>query len=167
MIEPHWLPIARKYIGLTEIPGKAHNPTIIRWLTELKAWWKEDETPWCGTFVAAVLREAGLVVPKHWYRAKAYLDYGVAPPNPFLGSIVVFERKGGGHVGFVVGVDERDRIMVLGGNQANAVNVQPFDRSRVAGFRWPFLEGNIPVANPRMALPLIKSGGRAASRDEA
>jgi uncharacterized protein (TIGR02594 family) len=60
VIEPHWLPIARKYIGLTEIPGKAHNPTILRWLTELKAWWKDDETPWCGTFVAAVLREAGL-----------------------------------------------------------------------------------------------------------
>lgn len=170
MIEPHWLPIARKYIGTTEIPGRAHHPAILRWLRELKAWWAEDETPWCGTFVAAVLRESGLAVPKHWYRAKAYLDYGVPSPNDVLGSIVVFDRAGGGHVGFVVGRDEKSRLMVLGGNQANAVNVQPFTRNRAVGFRWPVMQaglGHVPVANPRMQLPVIHSGGRADSRNEA
>jgi len=50
---------ARKYIGLAEVPGKNHNPMILNWLHELKAWWKDDETPWCGVFVAHCLRIGG------------------------------------------------------------------------------------------------------------
>lgn len=73
---PMWIDHALRHVGLREIPGKQHNPTIIKWLSQLKGWWKEDETPWCGTFVAHCLREAGLPIPQHWYRAKAYADFG-------------------------------------------------------------------------------------------
>ncbi len=162
MTEPAWLPVARVFLGLTEIPGKATHPTIRRWLIDLRAWWTDDETPWCGTFIAAVLRQAMLNPPRHWYRARAYLEWGQKLEQPALGCVVVFARGGAGHVGFVVGEDERGRLMVLGGNQANAVNVQPFDRSRVLGYRWP----NGPDA-PDYDLPLIRSGGRVASREEA
>ena len=171
MTEPSWLPVARKYLGTTEVTGRAHNPTISRWLRELKAWWTDDEAPWCGVFVAAVLRESGFSVPQHWYRARAYLDFGQKESIASLGSIVVFERGGAGHVGFAVGHDERGRLMVLGGNQSNAVNVQPFEMSRVLGYRWP-LARTWPLASPdplapRIPLPLIQSGGRAPSRSEA
>ena len=54
MSEPSWLKIARSYEGLKEIPGPRHNQTIIRWLGKLKAWWSDDETPWCGVFVAGL-----------------------------------------------------------------------------------------------------------------
>ena len=52
MSELAWIKEARKHIGLAEIPGKQHNPVIVNWLTALGAWWNDDETPWCGTFVA-------------------------------------------------------------------------------------------------------------------
>lgn len=137
MNEPDWLTHARTYIGVAEIPGKQTAPTIARWLLELQSWWRDDETPWCGTFVAAVLRESGVPIAPHWYRARAWLEWGVTLNAPRLGCVAVFERGGGGHVGFVVGQDRRGYLMVLGGNQGNRVSVAPFDWIRVLGYRWP------------------------------
>lgn len=137
MTEPHWMEKARHYIGVAEIPGKATAPTIARWLIELRSWISDDETPWCGTFCAAVMREAGLPLPQHWYRARDWLNWGVKIVEPAPGCIVVYERAGGGHVGFAVARDQRNRIMTLGGNQGNRVSIAPFDRYRVLGFRWP------------------------------
>lgn len=140
--DPAWLAAARKYIGVAEIPGKEHAPQIVRWLATLKAWWREDETPWCGVLTAACLRETGVALPKHWYRAKGYFGepdkpWGSPLVAPALGCIVIFERKGGGHVGFVVGKEPCGNLRVLGGNQSNRVSIASFERTRVAGYRWP------------------------------
>jgi uncharacterized protein (TIGR02594 family) len=135
--EPRWLRLARADLGLAEIPGKDTAPTITRWLRELRAWWSDDETPWCGVAVAAWMRGAGLELPQHWYRAKAWLEWGYGIPGPCHGCVVVFGRQGGGHVGIVVGVAQDGRLMVLGGNQGNKVSIAPFDRFRVLGYRWP------------------------------
>jgi uncharacterized protein (TIGR02594 family) len=159
--EPRWLIEARKHVGLREIPGPRHEPTITRWLSRLKAWWSDDETPWCGTLVAACLIESGLPVVREWYRARSWAAYGTPLILPTLGCIVVFERTGGGHVGFVVGDDERGRLMVLGGNQGNAVSIAPFDRSRVLAYRWPPGE---PAAGP---MPVLVSNSQPASSNEA
>ena len=162
MSEPAWLTLARKYNGLAEVPGKATAPTISRWLGNLKAWWSDDETPWCGVFVAAVMQEAGYSRPKHWYRAKAWADHGSALSGPEKGCIVVYDRRGGGHVGFVTGVDAAGRIFTLGGNQANKVSEVPFDRTRVLAYRWP------PGApGPTAQLPLIAAAGVQSSNNEA
>lgn len=135
---PLWMWNALGYIGTREIPGKQHSPVILRWLRELKAWWAEDETPWCGVFAAQCLREGGVQdIPRHWYRALAWLDWGVTIPRPRVGCVVVFSRKGGGHVGFVVGQDRRGRLLVVGGNQGNAVSIAPFDVERAVGYRMP------------------------------
>lgn len=160
--EPSWLARAREQVGVREVPGKGDSPVIQRWLRGLRAWWSDDATPWCGTFCAAMLQPEGFALPKHWYRARAWLDFGQRIPLPALGCIVVFEREGGGHVGFVVGIDERNRLMVLGGNQGDAVSIAPFDRSRVLGFRWP----NGSTA-PLAPVPLVASRGAASSRQEA
>jgi uncharacterized protein (TIGR02594 family) len=135
--KPAWIIEAEKHIGLKEIKGPDHAPKIIQWLIKLKAWWKDDETPWCGVFVAACLKETGIAIPKHWYRAKAYLDWGREIRVPCYGCIAIFERQGGGHVGFVVGIDQFDRLLVLGGNQGNQVSVAPFDLHRATGYRMP------------------------------
>lgn len=134
-----WLAVASGYVGLAEIPGRDTAPVIARWLRDLRAWWSDDETPWCGTFVAACLTEAGLreSLPKHWYRAKAWLEAGYPLVRPSPGAIAVFDRKGGGHVGFIVGRDPGGRLLILGGNQGNRVSIAPFDPSRLLGFRWP------------------------------
>lgn len=141
-----WIEIAKLSIGVKEIPGKDNNPVIQKWLTTLKAWWKDDATPWCGTFVAHCIEAAGLPVAKNWFRAKAWLEYGLPLQAPIYGCIVVFEREGGGHVGFVVGRCENGNLMVLGGNQGDEVNVRAFARARVAGYRWP----------PNTTVPLFK-----------
>ena len=136
--DPTWLVEAKKHVGLKEIPGPKHNTTIQAWLARLGAWWRDDETPWCGVFVAHCLREAGLPVPNLWMRARAWDDYGsnlrathVAP-----GAILVFARQGGGHVGFYVGEDA-NFYYVLGGNQSNEVNVSRIAKVRCVAIRWP------------------------------
>ena len=156
----NWLDEARKHIGVAEIPGKDHSPVITRWLSDLGAWWTDDDTPWCGVFVAHCFRSAGVQLPKHWYRAKAWLDWGITVP-PLVGCVVVFERVGGGHVGLLVGKDQGGRLMVLGGNQGNKVSVAPFDPARVAGYRWPPMVA-IP---PSLPLPVITSMARASENE--
>ena len=158
---PPWLAAAQKYVGLAEIPGKDTAPTISRWLRDLKAWWSDDETPWCGTFVAATMREAGIPLPKHWYRAKAWLEWGVKLDRPAVGCVVVFERTGGGHVGYVVGYDQQGRILVLGGNQGNRVSIAPFTIDRLAGYRWP-MEA---IMDPRVAPPRLASNQQSSTNE--
>lgn len=159
--EPAWLTHARTYLGTAEIPGKATAPVIARWLRELKSWWSDDEMPWCGTFVAACLRESGLPVAKHWYRAKDWLNWGNSLAEPILGCIVVYERTGGGHVGFVVGRDVLGRIVTLGGNQGNKVSIAPFDAVRVLGYRWP--ENRFAEQISAGKLPLVQSNGQSST----
>lgn len=85
MSELAWVAEARKHIGLAEVAGKQHNGTIVNWLIKLGAWWRDDETPWCGTFVAYCLRQSGRPVPRHWYRARAYESYGTRLDKPAYG----------------------------------------------------------------------------------
>lgn len=132
-----WMDEAKIYIGQKEIKGLQTNPVIQSWLEKLKAWWRDDETAWCGTFVAHCLQFSGYALPKYWYRALDWLNWGVEIAAPCYGCIVVFNRKGGGHVGFCVGKDKAGRLLILGGNQGDAVSIVPFDADRVAGYRMP------------------------------
>lgn len=160
-----WIAEARKHIGLAEIPGKRHNGVISGWLRALKAWWDDDETPWCGTFVAHCCRAAGRDLPQHWYRAKAWADAGTRLPRPAYGCIAVFERAGGGHVGFVVGQDGAGNLLVLGGNQGNKVSIAAFERSRAIAYVWPSENGEKRV--PAIGRYTLPTGRAAASRSEA
>lgn len=161
-MNPHtWMAEAQYYVGLKEIKGPKHNPTILKWLVQLGAWWHDDETPWCGVFVAQCMHACGFKLPRYWMRAKAWADWGIELKQPAYGAVVVFSRKGGGHVGLVAGIDKKGRIMVLGGNQGNQVSIEPFDHSRVVAYRWP---GGIRV--DWSALPVYDTDG-AVSTDEA
>lgn len=160
MNEVMWIAEARKHIGTKEIPGEKHEPKILQWWKAIKrSGIKSDEVPWCAAFVGGCLEAVG-VVSSRFESAKSYMQWGMPLANPTYGCIVVFSRDGGGHVGFVVGRDAKDRLMVLGGNQGNMVSIAPFDRSRVTGYRWP--ESVVLQMQP---LPLIVSGA-ASSRNE-
>jgi len=161
-IKPPWLSEAEKHIGLKEVPGAGNNPTIVKWLTELKAWWRDDLTAWCGTFVAHCLRVANLSIPKHWYRASAYLDWGIKLDRPAYGCIVIFSRVGGGHVDIVVGRDELGRLVGIGGNKSDKVGVTPFAKDRIpSGYRWPSDSPLVPDYN----LPLISSTAKSSTNE--
>ena len=60
-----------------------------------------------------------------------------------------------GHVGFLVGSTSAD-IILLGGNQGDAVGVQAFPRSRLLGLRWPIISPAV-----------IPGGASAPTRDPA
>lgn len=85
MNELPWIEVARGYIGEREIPGKQHNPKIINMLTALKAWWKEDETPWCFTGDVEILTRDGFVrfdqLKEQAEASVAMISYGTDPHN--------------------------------------------------------------------------------------
>lgn len=160
-MEPAWIKKARTYIGTKEIPGPKHNTVILGWLAALKAWWRDDETPWCGVFVAYIIRETlgDVGIPKYWMRAKEWASYGMPLAKGTPGAILVFNRTGGGHVGFYIGEDDT-RYYVLGGNQSNAVNITPILKNRCTAIRWPLGVG--PAGGP-----VRYSSAQAASVNEA
>jgi len=174
-----WVAEARKYIGLREDPSKAsHNQKLLAMLdrmgefsNESRAWWHDDETPWCGLFVGYCLGVVGRYVVREWYRARAWEAPQLTKlDRPAYGALVTFTRSGGGHVGFIVGKDARGNLMVLGGNQSNAVSIAPFAVSRVTGYFWPSFWRNktavksVPFEE-RYSLPLLKSNGELSTNE--
>lgn len=148
--EPSYLTAARRDIGLREIKGPKHAGRIVQMLARLGAWWRDDETPWCGVAVASWLSETGHPIPKHYYRALAWADYGAPQLGPLHGAIAVLSRKGGGHVGLVTGITRDGKhVRLLGGNQNDAVNEAWFPASRVTAYRLPV---GVPLIPPTFAL---------------
>ena len=92
-----WVDVARSYIGTREIKGPKHNQTIMGWIKRLGSKVlgiavSDDETPWCGTFMAQVMVEAGFIPPKVAVRASSWDGFGVAVAKPYLGAVVRFQR---------------------------------------------------------------------------
>lgn len=162
MTEPRWLKIARRHIGLREIKGPKHSSVILGWLSKLGAWWRNDEDAWCGTAMAGWMMEAALPYPQTWYRAKAWATYGshLRPERLAPGAILVFERKGGGHVGLYVGEDNL-YYHVLGGNQNDAVNIARIAKSRCIATRWP--KGEPVIGKP----VILSANGTQVTTSEA
>ena len=174
-----WIEAARRFIGLREdTSATKHNPQLLSMLDrmgsfskESRPWWHDDETPWCGLFVGYCLGIAGRFVVKEWFRARAWESEQMTKlDKPAYGCLVTFTRSGGGHVGFVVGRDSRGNLMVLGGNQSNAVSIAPFQKSRVTGYFWPSrwingkAEKSVPL-EPRYSLPLLQSNGKVSTNE--
>lgn len=136
-----WMKYARSQIGVREVVGAKHSPTIMGWIKSLGAKKlginvTDDETPWCGTFAAQVMTQAGLDTPPIAVRASSWGHWGRKLVAPRYGCILVFTRSGGGHVGFYVGED-KDCYHVLGGNQGNAVSITRIAKNRLSEMRWP------------------------------
>lgn len=141
MLVVDWMPYARTLIGVREVPGPKHNPTILGWAKKLGAkalgiTVVDDETPWCGLFAAHVMDKHGIVPPPIAVRASAWSEWGHGLINPRPGCILTFTREGGGHVGFYVGEDDT-HLHVLGGNQGNAVSITRIAKARLGSMRWP------------------------------
>jgi len=141
--------VATTYLGLKEYPGARNNETIVGFAAAVgHSWVKDDETPWCASFVGAVLAQVGLPHTGQ-LNARSYLTWGeeVSIADAEVGDILVFWRgsphAATGHVGFYAGKDERG-ILVLGGNQGNAVSISPYSFSRLLAVR----RAPVPRATP-------------------
>lgn len=160
-----WMTYARSLIGVREIVGPQHNPSIMGWIKALGSKVlgidvKDDETAWCGTYVAHVMQTHGLDLPKIAVRASSWGSYGRQLNGPRYGCILVFTRSGGGHVGFYVGED-RTHYHVLGGNQSNSVNIMRLDKSRLTSMRWP----HGPALPPQKTIHLAPSGAPVSGNE--
>lgn len=133
-----WVDIAGKYLGERETSDPNDSPFIRRMLAALNASWLLGQ-PWCGIFVAKVFGEAGLTYPRDYYRARSWSIWGLGLTAPCYGCVVTMERKGGGHVGIVIGQTSNGDLVVRGGNQGDAVRDSVFPKDRAGGFnyRWP------------------------------
>src|SRR5690606_9660117 len=100
----------------------------------------DDETPWCGLFVAhcvaATLPDEPL--PGNPLGARNWLKFGIACP-PQRGALLVFSRPGAawsGYVGFHA-AEDAGACRELVGNQSIAFSVSRIARARRLGARWP------------------------------
>lgn len=138
--EVPWLALARRELGQREVPGPESNPRIQEYLraVPLADARVVDETPWCSAFVNWCCREAG-VLRSNSAAARSWLKVG-EECDERKGAIAVLWRGSRhgwqGHVGFVVGWDAT-RVLLLGGNQGNAVSEKWYPKSRVLDYRWP------------------------------
>lgn len=155
MQQPSWMAEAWRELGQSEVPGSAHNPRIVAMFDELGYPDQSDETAWCAAFVGACLERAGISSTRS-LRARTYLEWGVPADDPAVGAVVVLERGSDpalGHVGFLVGMTDTS-VMLLGGNQSNAVTVATFDRELVLGFRVPEPQQAAQPGNQKFDLAL-------------
>lgn len=137
--QPIWLTHAWSELGVREATGSSDNPRVVAYYRDAgHSEVKSDAVPWCAAFVGACLARARLS-PTGSLMARSYEAWGRAASDDRIGSIAVFERGDDpslGHVGFVVGASSTD-LIVLGGNQSDAVTVEAFSRSRLVALRWP------------------------------
>lgn len=145
MNEAPWLTIARDLIGLKEIKGVENEPEILRLWRDAGLQFTDDETAWCAGFVGGVLKRSG-VKPTFSALARSYEHWGIDVFEDRklaripMGAVLVFSRppsETSGHVGFAVGFTSDGRVMCLGGNQRDSVNISPFVAERILAARWP------------------------------
>jgi uncharacterized protein (TIGR02594 family) len=165
---PRLLTEALKLYGTAEVPGPNDNPSILAWARKvgLEKIYRDDETAWCGLFMAYVTLQAGWTVPLNPLGARNWLEFGTEQKVPMLGDVLVFWRgkKTGwsGHVGIYVGED-RDAFHVLGGNQADTVSIKRIAKNRLLGARRCPWRINQPAA----VRTVLLAGTGALSTNEA
>lgn len=160
-----WFQEARRLLGVSEVPGRGSNATILDWASDLGVAYEGDDIAWCGLFVghciAATLdREplpGGLLAARSWQAFGVRID-----PTP--GAVMVFWRKspdsGLGHVGFYAGEDA-GAYRILGGNQSDKVSLAWVGKDRLVGARWP------ATLHPPVARALVVSRTEGLSANEA
>jgi uncharacterized protein (TIGR02594 family) len=140
---------AQRFVGeLKELPGQQDDPFIQFCFTKCGYGPDTpDETPWCSAFVNGICWLGRLARSKS-AAARSWLTVGqvVTLKDAVPGYDVVILKRGTGpqpgpdvlaapgHVGFFAGI-EGQHVLVLGGNQKNAVTVAAFPVDQVIGVR--------------------------------
>ena len=160
---PRHLLKAVELFGTTESVGPKNNPVIMGWATELGLTdvYKEDSTPWCGLFMAVIMKRAFREPVKDPLFALNWNNFGVKVGQPMLGDVLTFTRRSGGHVGIYVGEDAA-AYHVLGGNQGDRVSIVRIAKERLSGVRRPAY--NLQPLNVRK---IILSANGQLSTNEA
>jgi uncharacterized protein (TIGR02594 family) len=159
-------------LGTREQPGTRDNPLILSWARELEvdfeAYAKQythDSIPWCGLFVGLVCKRANWVeqMPSTFLWAQSWATFGQSAKQPSLGDVMVFVRKGGGHVAIYVGEDNT-HWHILGGNQSDQVNISR--RPKAQGL-WACRRPKWRVSQPQSVRPVyLRASGQISSSEQ-
>lgn len=137
---PRMIREALALYGTMETPGVKNNPVIVNWAKETLIkddnWYNADSIPWCGLFMAVVAQRSQWPIPQLPLAALSWAKFGKATDKAMLGDVLVFTRKGGGHVGLYVG-ESANTYYVLGGNQSDKVCISELSKSRIHAIRRP------------------------------
>ncbi len=154
--------IAEAELGVREIAGpRAQERILGYWKICGHSHQSSDEVPWCAIFVGAMLTLAGYNHSKS-AMARSYLNFGKRLDGPEVGAIAVLARgkPPSGHVAFVAGASAT-HVLLLGGNQGDAVKSMWFPRKDVIGYRMPTALDRLappePVTPPEPEAPVPAS----------
>lgn len=115
-------PEVLKYFAHTQLAGTEYAAT--------------DKTPWCAAFVNYCLESVS--IPGSGYAtASSFKNYGDnMGTTPTYGSIAIMNYS---HVGFIIGQDNKGRIIILGGNQGEpgGVNLGTNPKENVVRYVYP------------------------------
>lgn len=144
---PKMLVEALAHYGIMEHVGKGSNVNITQWAKEVgvSGWYTDDDIPWCGLFVGIVAKRAGYAFSSaKLLSALQWAFWGEARVGcAKLWDVLVFQRPGGGHVGFYVGENDK-AYLVYGGNQSNAVGFAWVAKDRCVAIRKPIYKVGEP-----------------------
>lgn len=132
------LKIALAEYGTKGIFGPEANKQVMKYYHEIGAKWVEDDDiAWCAGFAQWVCMKAKLPYNSK-LNARSFLDWGRQTQKPELGDIVVFWRisknSAYGHVAFYIN-ETANAVNVIGGNQANSVNISTFPKTQILQYR--------------------------------
>lgn len=147
--------------GTMEFDGNKSNPIIVNWAKETNNrsddWYNNDSIPWCSLYAIVVAQRAGKDSTNVDLSALSWKKFGkvIDISEAALGDVLIFSRKGGGHVGFYVGEDN-SFFYVLGGNQSNKVNIAKISKNRCVAVRRPIYN-----KQPESVKKIFISGGNS------
>jgi uncharacterized protein (TIGR02594 family) len=140
--EPVWLDSFVRWagMGVLERPGVADHPLILEMHAGVGLPNAHDETPWCSSSMNAAMLEAGLKGTGR-ANARSWEAWGAHLAKPRFGCVAVLWREsvhsGHGHVAVWLGEVAGSQMVLLGGNQSDAVRVALYPRNRLLSYRWP------------------------------
>ncbi len=136
-----WLRVARAELGVRNFAVGSSNPRVTEFHAGTTIQGYDDKANWCSSFVHWSLARVGIAGTASAL-ARSWLDWGDALNEPRPGCITVLWREDPqswkGHVGFFVRSDGAD-VLLLGGNQLEAVREHRYARTQVLAYRWPAL----------------------------
>ena len=134
-----WLRVARAEIGVRGFAAGSSNPRITEYHAGTNIGGYDDKANWCSSFVQWTLAQAGIAGTGSAL-ARSWLAWGESRDEPRVGCIAVLWRDDPqswrGHVGLFLRF-EGDDVVLLGGNQLEAVREHRYPRSQVLAWRWP------------------------------
>ncbi len=135
---PPWMSELHRRMGLHETRDKG---VLSAFLKLGKFLGDPAKLPWCGDAIeSSIVKTLPFEpVPNNPFWAQAWASFGVDAKGPKVGSIGVIKwSASAGHVGTVAAYDaKRQRVLLLGGNQSNAITLAWFPLAKFIAFRWP------------------------------